>query len=63
MTGLTIAYNIQSMLFGGFAPFIASWLIATTGQPISIAFFIMFGALLSGAAVLMMQETAHGGLR
>jgi len=63
MTGLTTAYNLQSMLFGGFAPFIASWLIATTGQPISIAFFIMFGAILSGFAVLMMRETAHRSLR
>jgi MHS family proline/betaine transporter-like MFS transporter len=35
MTGLTTACNLQSTLFGGFAPFIASWLIAATGQPIS----------------------------
>lgn len=63
MTGLTTAYNLQSMLFGGFAPFIAAWLIATTGKPISIAFFIMFGALLSGAAVIMLPETAHRGLQ
>jgi MHS family proline/betaine transporter-like MFS transporter len=63
MTGLTIAYNLQSMLFGGFAPFIASWLIATTGQPISIAYFIMFAAILSGGAVLMLRETAHGVLQ
>jgi MHS family proline/betaine transporter-like MFS transporter len=62
MTGLTTAYNLQSMLFGGFAPFIASWLIATTGKPISIAFLIMFGAALSGVAVLAMRETAHSNL-
>ena len=47
MTGLTTAYNLQSMLFGGFAPFIAAWLIAATGQPVAIAFFIM----LAGRAV------------
>jgi MHS family proline/betaine transporter-like MFS transporter len=63
MTGLTTAYNLQSMLFGGFAPFIASWLIATTGQPISVAYFIMFGAVLSGIAVLMLRETAHSDLQ
>jgi MHS family proline/betaine transporter-like MFS transporter len=63
MTGLTTAYNLQSMLFGGFAPFIASWLIATTGQPISIAYFIMFGAALSGIAILMLHETAHRSLQ
>jgi MHS family proline/betaine transporter-like MFS transporter len=63
MTGLTTAYNLQSMLFGGFAPFIAAWLIATTGQPISIAYFIMFGAILSGVAVLILRETAHEELQ
>ncbi len=63
MAGLSTAYNLQSMLFGGFAPFTASWLIATTGQPISLAYFIMFGALLSGVAVLMLRETAHLGLQ
>ena len=31
LTGLTTAYNLQSMVFGGFAPFIASWLITQTG--------------------------------
>jgi MHS family proline/betaine transporter-like MFS transporter len=63
MTGLTTAYNLQSMLFGGFAPFIAAWLIAATGAPISLAFFIMFGALLSGIAVICLRETAHQGLQ
>jgi MHS family proline/betaine transporter-like MFS transporter len=63
MTGLTTAYNLQSMLFGGFAPFIAAWLIATTGQPISIAYFIIFAAILSGGAVLLLRETAHGDLQ
>lgn len=59
MTGLTTAYNLQSMLFGGFAPFIAAWLIAETGRPISIAFFIMLAAAVSGAAILALRETAH----
>ena len=62
MTGLTTAYNLQSMLFGGFAPFIAAWLIATTGAPISLAYFIIFGAVLSGVAVLNLRETAHQAL-
>lgn len=59
MVGLTTGYNLQSMLFGGFAPFIAAWLIATTGHPVSIAFFIMLAAAISAAAILSMRETAH----
>jgi MHS family proline/betaine transporter-like MFS transporter len=62
LTGLTTAYNLQSMLFGGFAPFIASWLIAQTGAPISLAYFIMFSAVLSLIALLLMRETAKDEL-
>jgi MFS transporter, MHS family, proline/betaine transporter len=58
LTGLTTAYNLQSMVFGGFAPFIASWLITRTGAPISISYFIMFAAVVSGIAVLLLRETA-----
>lgn len=59
MFGLTTGYNLQSMIFGGFAPFIAASLIAITGAPLSIAFFIMAAALLSAIAVIIMKETAH----
>jgi MFS transporter, MHS family, proline/betaine transporter len=46
------------MVFGGFAPFIASWLIARTGAPISVSYFIIFAAAISTVAVLMMRETS-----
>ncbi|MCC8969987.1 MFS transporter [Bradyrhizobium brasilense] len=59
LTGLTTAYNLQSMMFGGFAPFIASWLITQTGAPISLSYFIIFSAFVSGAALLLMPETAR----
>jgi MHS family proline/betaine transporter-like MFS transporter len=63
LTGLTIAYNLQSVIFGGFAPFIASWLIASTGEPISISYFMIFAALVSVAGVSRLRETAHEALR
>ncbi|WP_120009469.1 MFS transporter [Teichococcus vastitatis] len=59
LTGLATAYNLQSMIFGGFAPFIASWMIARSGAPVSIAFFIMFAALISALAIWRPRETAH----
>jgi MHS family proline/betaine transporter-like MFS transporter len=62
LTGLTTAYNIQSMVFGGFAPFIASWLIAETGAPISLSYFIIASAAISGVALLMMAETSRKAL-
>jgi MHS family proline/betaine transporter-like MFS transporter len=59
LTGLTTAYNLQSMVFGGFAPFIASWLITRTGAPISLSYFVIFSAIVSGIALLLMAETAR----
>jgi MHS family proline/betaine transporter-like MFS transporter len=63
LTGLTIAYNLQSVIFGGFAPFIASWLIAATGQPISISYFMILAAVISVVGVSRLRETAHEPLQ
>jgi MHS family proline/betaine transporter-like MFS transporter len=63
LTGLTVAYNLQSVIFGGFAPFIASWLIAATGNPASIAYFMMFAAAVSLAGVWRLRETVGEELR
>jgi MHS family proline/betaine transporter-like MFS transporter len=63
LTGLTIAYNLQSVLFGGFAPFIASWLIASTGQPVSISYFMILSAVISVIGVSRLRETAFQELQ
>lgn len=58
LTGLTTAYNLQSMVFGGFAPFIASWLITKTGTPVSVSYFIIVSAVISLVAVVLLKETS-----
>jgi MHS family proline/betaine transporter-like MFS transporter len=63
LTGLGTAYNLSSMVFGGFAPFIATWLINATGSPIAVSGYVMFAALLSTVAVWRLRETAHTTLR
>jgi len=45
-TGLGIAYNLAVMIFGGFAQFFVTWLIAVTGTPLAPSFYVMFGAAL-----------------
>ena len=45
-TGLSLAYNLAVMLFGGFAQFIVTWLIGTTGDPFAAAYYVMFGAVV-----------------
>lgn len=46
-TALSVGYNGAVMLFGGFAPFIATLLVRLTGTPIAPAFYITAAALLS----------------
>jgi MHS family proline/betaine transporter-like MFS transporter len=57
LTGLSTSYNLASMVFGGFAPFIATWLIARTNSPISVTYYVILGALVSLPAVLAFRET------
>jgi MHS family proline/betaine transporter-like MFS transporter len=58
-TYMSVGYALSATIFGGFAPFIATWLIATTGSPLSPAFYVMAAAAISLVAVLTMRETAH----
>ena len=63
LMGLSTAFNASTGLFGGFAPFIATWLIAATGAPIAVAFFVIASAVLSLPAVLLLRETSRDSLR
>ena len=58
-TALAISYNIAVMLFGGFAQFFVTWLIAATGTPIAPAYYLMFGAAVGLLAALFLKERAR----
>lgn len=60
-TGLSIAYNFAVTLFGGFAPFIATWLIATTGNNLAPAYYVMISAAISSFTLLAMRGTVSEG--
>lgn len=62
-TYMSIGYALAATIFGGFAPFIATWLISVTGSPISPTFYVMAAAAISAIAVLGLRETAHEPLR
>lgn len=55
-TALSVSYGFAVVLFGGFAPLIATWLVAVTGSPLAPAFYVMTGAAISAIAVLGMRE-------
>ena len=56
---MSMAYNIAVMVFGGFAQFIVTWLIKTTGSTMSPAFYVMFGVTLGLIASFFIRERAH----
>jgi MFS transporter, MHS family, proline/betaine transporter len=46
-TGTSIAYSFAVAIFGGFAPFIATWLIAETGDSKAPAIFVVASCVVS----------------
>jgi len=56
---MTPAYALAVAIFGGFAPFIATWLIAATGSPLSPAYYVIAAAVVSFLVIWQMPETAH----
>ena len=57
-TWMSAGYSVAVAVFGGFAPFIATWLIAYTGNPVSPSFYVMAAAAVSMAVIVRMEETA-----
>jgi MHS family proline/betaine transporter-like MFS transporter len=54
--GMAFSYSISVTIFGGFAPFVATWLIAQTGDPLSPSYYLMATALLSLLALIAVQR-------
>src|SRR6185369_15324484 len=54
--GVAFSYSISVTIFGGFAPFAATWLIAVTGDPLSPAYYLIATALLSIIALMVIQR-------
>jgi MFS transporter, MHS family, proline/betaine transporter len=57
-SGVGVAYSFSVMLFGGFAPFIATGLIALTGNPLSPTWYVMLSCGLGLAALLLTLRTS-----
>jgi len=62
-TWMTTGYALAVTIFGGFAPYIATWLIRETGSPIAWVYYIMGAAIISGIVIFRLQETAFEPLR
>ena len=54
--GISFSYSMSVTIFGGFAPFVATWLIASTGNPLSPSFYLVATALLSVVSLLAIRR-------
>lgn len=61
--GVAFSYSISVTIFGGFAPLVATWLIAHTGNSLSPSYYLMATAVLSILALTVVQRRAGLPLR
>lgn len=59
----SIGYNISVAIFGGTAPYVATWLTDRTGNELAPAYYLIIAAIVSLATVLTMKETSARPLR
>ena len=62
-TGLSVSLNIPVTLLGGTAPFLATYFVARTGNPLAPSWIVIGAAVLTLFAVLAYKETLRTGLR
>ncbi|MBV8132660.1 MAG: MFS transporter [Alphaproteobacteria bacterium] len=62
-TALSIGYNIAVAIFGGFAPFIATFLVRVTDNNHAPAFYVIAAAVVTLLILLRTRETAFAPLR
>jgi MFS family permease len=54
-TGIAVAYNTSVPIFGGTAPLIATWLVATTGSALAPSFYLIATSVLSLAVLVIIR--------
>ena len=54
-TGIALSYNIGVPIFGGFAPLIATWLIAVTGSNLAPSFYLIVTSVVNLAVLLIIR--------
>jgi hypothetical protein len=57
--GVTLSFAAAVTIFGGFTPFVATRLIAVTGNSLSPSFYIMFTAALSIIALAFVRRRRY----
>ena len=61
-TALSIGYSMAVTIFGGFAPFVATFLIRETGSPVSPALYVIIAAIISTGTLLLIKDPTNAPL-
>ncbi len=61
-TALSVSYGFSVAIFGGFSPFAATWLISSTGSPLSPAYLVMAAGAASAISIWSMKECMNDPL-
>lgn len=57
--GIAVGLNVSTSLFGGTTPLISTWLVDSTGNNLSPAYFQMICALIGIVVILLTAETSR----
>ncbi len=55
-TGIALTYVVSASFFGGFSPFVASWLVALTGNPLGPAWYVAAACAVSLVPVIWLRD-------
>lgn len=55
-TGVSMIYSLGSTIFGGFCPFIVTWLIGVTGNPMAPAWYLLLALCISLFALIRFPD-------
>jgi MHS family proline/betaine transporter-like MFS transporter len=55
-TGIALTYVVSASFFGGFSPFIASWLVERTGNTLAPAWYVAAACLVSLVPVIWLRD-------
>jgi MHS family proline/betaine transporter-like MFS transporter len=58
-SGVALGFNLAAIAGGATGPYIATWLVQQTGNPLAPAFYIVLVALIGLATLATVQETAQ----
>lgn len=55
-TGIALSHSLAVTIFGGFAAFIITWLVSTTGNQLAPAFYVIIASFISLIATLCIRN-------